>query len=1080
MNTKNIVDCSWVKLPANTYRHVPNKLAITNSTYMFEADEFVSLANEIDMIAPVLLLSYDIETERYLDDKELSNAKHPRDHCLTIGNVLDTTEGTEPLNVVFIWGTKDVIIPEIDHNGNPIPKIPIKILRYYNEAVMLMAWVYWISVVMPDIWIGYNTYGFDNYYLYKRTKYHVKAGSIPEWCLAWGRVKSLLTKRYPKKLDDKKEKLLDTPTVKKNYKKSLTDYKLTPSTGVTFLDLLPMFQNDTQLKLTDYTLTGTSQYFLEKSKFDLHYSQIKEFFYDTAQTRGILAHYNIVDCMLVLELMTCCGIWEKCVNMSRVNHVQMNTLYTKGMGNLVYGGMHNVGHISDVVIYRPNYHPVIDSPIFDDDDQDDSNFGKMSYWMEKLSRANINNATIQIVQIDENGKEKVELSVNNNEMLNDFTFHKNSSDSPTEEEPSTNIIGDHVHVEQPESANITKIGSFMFENKKKRKEPSKPTTFQAAQDSMLSENYRDAGGPRPKVSAKNSKKDKKKGFTGGCVFKPVPGLYDNTAILDFNSLYPNLMLTYFVDPMNLVLDERFANIPGVRYLDIRFNDKTCFRLAQDRLGILTTHTKNLITRRKQIQASMETIQIKLNGLQASLKTSLGIDIGNKNYTLYKLKEAAKAELVKLRHNLSNIKETKEWFEHIFSDFIKLSREYANKDSAQQKNKEAANSTFGYPGSNGKYMVIPISAIITFLGRRSLNMSKNYAETVYTLRPSAPIETLEPEIQEFYRLKKILQIIYGDTDSIFMYAGLPRTLAGIRETFHLGDMLAAEISKMLFPKGGSMKMVNERVSNIIMYSAKCYIMDSTSKDKAGKVLPAEIINKGLKYKKRDSCKFVQNLCEQAGISLLRESPQAAAAGVKRKLEEISSFPESFFSIPIKIGKKEYDQNKKPGHVILAEKMAKRDATTAPKTGQYVNIVHITTNKTARGPTHDVTAPAPKKAKKNMKKNIGMVDPIEDLDTVIRHKLPIDYMWYMQNQVRNALVTQFTPFMKNPAKELMEHAILTQIRSLDKLKTYAAELTQQKQHFEKINNNQITITALIDKNLVELSNDINQFPKWTNNL
>jgi DNA polymerase-2 len=42
---------------------------------------------------------------------------------------------------------------------------------------------------------------------------------------------------------------------------------------------------------------------------------------------------------------------------------------------------------------------------------------------------------------------------------------------------------------------------------------------------------------------------------GGHVLEPVPGLYANVAVLDFKSLYPSLIRTFEIDPLNLVRPE---------------------------------------------------------------------------------------------------------------------------------------------------------------------------------------------------------------------------------------------------------------------------------------------------------------------------------------------------------------------------------------------------------------------------------------------------------------------------------------------------------------------------------------------
>jgi DNA polymerase-2 len=43
--------------------------------------------------------------------------------------------------------------------------------------------------------------------------------------------------------------------------------------------------------------------------------------------------------------------------------------------------------------------------------------------------------------------------------------------------------------------------------------------------------------------------------SGGHVLEPVPGLYTNVAVLDFKSLYPSLIRTFEIDPLNLVRPE---------------------------------------------------------------------------------------------------------------------------------------------------------------------------------------------------------------------------------------------------------------------------------------------------------------------------------------------------------------------------------------------------------------------------------------------------------------------------------------------------------------------------------------------
>ncbi len=56
-------------------------------------------------------------------------------------------------------------------------------------------------------------------------------------------------------------------------------------------------------------------------------------------------------------------------------------------------------------------------------------------------------------------------------------------------------------------------------------------------------------------------------YKGGYVKEPVPGLYENVAVLDFRSLYPTIIITYNVDPstLNKSCDEFYESPSGHRF-----------------------------------------------------------------------------------------------------------------------------------------------------------------------------------------------------------------------------------------------------------------------------------------------------------------------------------------------------------------------------------------------------------------------------------------------------------------------------------------------------------------------------------
>ena len=81
--------------------------------------------------------------------------------------------------------------------------------------------------------------------------------------------------------------------------------------------------------------------------------------------------------------------------------------------------------------------------------------------------------------------------------------------------------------------------------------------------------------------------------------------------------------------------------------------------------------------------------------------------------------------------------------------------------------------------------------------------------------------------------------------------------------------------------------------------------------------------------------------------------------------------------------------KQAHVELAERMRKRNAHTAPAIGDRVPYVII-------------------KAAKGAKAYEKSEDPL----WVLENNIPLDYQYYLENQLKNPLMRIFEPLMSNP--------------------------------------------------------------------
>lgn len=102
--------------------------------------------------APLLMNFWDIEC--YSESGEFPIAEN-NDPVIQIGNVL--VRGTTIEKHIFVLGTCDPVEGAIVHT-------------YKTEKNMLLAWANFMSERNPDVYVGYNIFGFDEKYLWQRAE----------------------------------------------------------------------------------------------------------------------------------------------------------------------------------------------------------------------------------------------------------------------------------------------------------------------------------------------------------------------------------------------------------------------------------------------------------------------------------------------------------------------------------------------------------------------------------------------------------------------------------------------------------------------------------------------------------------------------------------------------------------------------------------------------------------------------------------------------------------------------------------------------------------------------------------------
>ncbi len=98
---------------------------------------------------------------------------------------------------------------------------------------------------------------------------------------------------------------------------------------------------------------------------------------------------------------------------------------------------------------------------------------------------------------------------------------------------------------------------------------------------------------------KRSKRDREQAYTGGFVYTPEEGLYENVAVFDFRSLYPTVMVAHNISPDTLNLDE----------CSDRFElEEFDYDFCQDQQGFFPELVENLVSSRYELKKEMKDLE----------------------------------------------------------------------------------------------------------------------------------------------------------------------------------------------------------------------------------------------------------------------------------------------------------------------------------------------------------------------------------------------------------------------------------------------------------------------------------------
>ena len=287
------------------------------------------------------------------------------------------------------------------------------------------------------------------------------------------------------------------------------------------------------------------------------------------------------------------------------------------------------------------------------------------------------------------------------------------------------------------------------------------------------------------------------------------------------------------------------------------------------------------------------------------------------------------------------------------------------DGRQLALKISANSVYGFTGAQvGKLPCLEISKSVTAFGRQMIDQTKAFVEENFTMEKGAPADAV---------------VVYGDTDSVMVKFGV----TSVAEAMELGTKAAKMVTET-FVKPINLDFEKVYYPYLLINKKRYAGLYWTKPDNYDKM-----DCKGIETVRRDNCPLVSYLIKNCLQKLLIDrDPNGAVKHAQKVISDLlqNRVDISQLIITKELTKSDGDYAAKQAHVELAHRMQKRDAGSAPKLGDRVPYV--------------ITA-APKGTAAYMKSE----DPIY----VLENNVPIDFNYYLENQISKPLLRIFEPII-----------------------------------------------------------------------
>ena len=477
------------------------------------------------------------------------------------------------------------------------------------------------------------------------------------------------------------------------------------------------------------------------------------------------------------------------------------------------------------------------------------------------------------------------------------------------------------------------------------------------------------------------------GYEGACVLKPYPDIYleHPIAVLDYASLYPSSMISKNLSHECYCIDKQWLGDEGAEkihklgytYSDIVYDNfklinkkkvidgKKTVRFVQlndEKKGIIPEILNDLLTARKNTRKKMKFKTIKYKNDLGEVKEFEGIQENLENNQI-----CIKNISDKLIIDKSAIISTEATYTLVGQD---------NLEGEQLAYKVTANSLYGQIGARTSPIYLKeIAAATTAEGRTQLEKASSFAEN----------EKNFPQVlnngKTIYLKNKT---VYGDTDSVFVKFDVRDSdgnpITGLAELQPSIDLAISVERRIVLDKPQYLEY-EKTFFPYLQIAKKKYVGNLYEHD----VTKFKRKAMGIVLKRRDNAPILK-IVYGGIIDIIMDDKNISKAAdyCRRQMRNIinGKYDLSKFIISKSLNSY-YKDPDRIGHKVLADRIGERDPGNKPETGDRIPYIYIKNDKA-----------------------VLQGERIENPNYIIDNKIPIDYDFYITNQLMNPISQIFS--------------------------------------------------------------------------